>query len=72
MSLDKDQLIALFNKNENEAKAIKEDILRACWHMRGGITYDDAMLLSTHERKIINKIVEGNFKVTKESGLPYF
>lgn len=40
--------------------------------MRGGITYDDAMLLSSEERGIIGKIVEDNMETTKKSGLPFF
>ena len=40
--------------------------------MRGGISYDDAMSLSTMERELISKIVEDNLEVTKKTGLPYF
>ena len=40
--------------------------------MRGGVTYDDAMLLDINERKIINNIIKDNLETTKKSGLPFF
>jgi hypothetical protein len=40
--------------------------------MRGSITYDDAMLLSATEKKLIDKIIKDNLETTKKSGLPFF
>jgi len=40
--------------------------------MRGGISYDDAMALSSQEREIIGNIIKKNMETTKESGLPFF
>ena len=40
--------------------------------MRGSISYDDAMLLSQSEKKLIDKIIKDNMEVTKKSGLPFF
>jgi hypothetical protein len=40
--------------------------------MRGGITYNDAILLSTEERQLIGKIVTDNLETSKKSGLPFF
>ena len=40
--------------------------------MRGGVTYDDAMMLDNSERKIINEIIKENLETTKKSGLPFF
>lgn len=57
---------------ENETKAIKEEMLRICWFMRGGITLQEAYMLDAHDREIINKIVKGNLETTKTSGLPFF
>jgi hypothetical protein len=57
---------------ERETRAIKEEALRFCWWMRGGITYDDAMLLSKDEREIIGDIIKENLENTKKSGMPFF
>ena len=40
--------------------------------MRGGLSYDDAMMLSHDERIIISDIIKDNLDTTKESGLPFF
>lgn len=53
-------------------EAIKKEILHICWFMRGGITYDQAMMLSYQERKLISSIIEENLEITKKTKLPYF
>jgi hypothetical protein len=40
--------------------------------MRGGVTYDEIMNMSIHERNIIGKIVEEHMETTKKTGLNYF
>jgi len=40
--------------------------------MRGGLNYEDAMLLGQVEKEIINQIIKDNMKSTKDSGLPFF
>jgi hypothetical protein len=57
---------------DKEVRAFKEDALRMCWYMRGGISYDDAMLLSEVERKLISDIIKDNLETTKKSKLPFF
>jgi hypothetical protein len=57
---------------EKEAKALKDDVLRICWYMRGSISYDDGMLLSQGDKDIINKIIKDNLETTQKSGMPFF
>jgi hypothetical protein len=40
--------------------------------MRGGISFDDSMMLSFEDREIINRIIKDNLETTKESGMPFF
>ena len=56
----------------NEIQAIKTDVFKICWHMRGGIPYSEAMNLSNSERSLIGDIVKDNLETTKKTGLPYF
>lgn len=42
------------------------------WYMRGGVTYEDVLNMSTFERKAINEIIESNLEITKQSQLPFF
>ena len=40
--------------------------------MRGAVTYEDVLNMSSEEREEINKLVEKNLETTKKSGLPFF
>ncbi len=57
---------------EKETKAIKDETLRFTWWMRGGISYDDAMMLSFEDRTIVGKIIEDNMEVAKKSQMPFW
>jgi hypothetical protein len=57
---------------EKQSKAIKEEALRICWFMRGGVNYDQAMLMSPTDRSAVEKIVKDNMEVAKKSGMPFF
>ena len=64
--------MALVARYESDVKKIKDNVLRMVWHMRGGVSYSEAMNMSMKERDIIGKIVSDNMETTKKSGLPYF
>ena len=72
MSLDNEQVVHLIEKMDSEAKAIKKEALKFTWFMRGGVTYNEAMLLDKQEREIILGIIESNMETTKESVLPFY
>ena len=57
---------------ETHTRNIRLDVLKLCWYMRGGVTYDEAMQMSQAERDIIDVIVKENLETTKKSGLPFF
>lgn len=57
---------------DQEAKAIREEALKMCWYMRGGLTYDEAMQLGTQEREIIGRLIKDNLETTKKTGLNFF
>lgn len=42
------------------------------WYMRGGISYNDVLNLSTKEREFINEIIDNNLEVTKKTQIPFF
>ncbi len=72
MTLSNDQIIEELDNMEKDAKALKDDVLRICWYMRGSISYDDGMLLSQGDKDIINKIIKDNLETTQKSGMPFF
>jgi hypothetical protein len=57
---------------DNECKSIREEALRISWSMRGGVSYDQALMMSFNEREIIGKLIKENVETTKKTGLPYF
>ena len=42
------------------------------WHMRGGLSYDDSMLLSRTEKELISKLIKDNIETTEKTRLPFF
>ena len=72
MILDHEGIVKMLSTFERESKALREEVLRLCWWMRGGLTYDEAYMLSPQEREIIGKIIESNMEATKKSGMPFF
>jgi len=57
---------------EKECGTIRDEALKMCWYMRGGLTYVEAMNLSHGEREIIGRLIKENLETTKKSGLPFF
>jgi hypothetical protein len=57
---------------EKQIRAIKEEALRFTWWLRGGLSYEDAMLLCQTDKELINIIIKDNMEATKTSGMPFF
>ena len=72
MTLSSDEISKLVEAMEEDTTQIRQEALKMCWYMRGGITYDQSLQLSIAEREIINGIVKENMETTKKSGLPFF
>ena len=72
MNISNEEIESILDRFDKDSRAFREEALRMSWHMRGGLTYDDALALSFQEREIIGKIIKDNMATTKESGLPFF
>lgn len=57
---------------EKEVTEIKNNALKMSWYMRGGITFNEIMMLSDKEREAINEIIKENLETTKKTQLPFF
>jgi hypothetical protein len=62
----------LIEQQDKEILGIREDVLKMCWYMRGGVTYEEGMNLSVSERNIVSAIIKDNLETTKKSGLPFY
>ena len=72
MTLDSDAIVKMIDQMESEVDSIRQEALKMAWYMRGGITYDQALQLSSNERKFIGNLIKDNLETTKKSGLPFF
>lgn len=57
---------------EKETSGIRREVLKLCWFMRGGVTYEEAMHMSQQERDAMSDIAKDNLETTKKSKLPFF
>jgi len=55
-----------------DIKNLKHELLKICWYMRGGVTYQEALSMSIDERKIVGNIVKDNLETTKKTGRDFF
>ena len=55
-----------------DIKNLKHELLKVCWYMRGGVTYQEALNMSIDERKIVGNIVKDNLETTKKTGRDFF
>lgn len=72
MTLSFEEIDQLSNRMERESKAIKDEIYRLCWYMRGSLSFTDAYNLSIEDIDIIGKIVKDNLETTKKTQMPFF
>lgn len=72
MYLDRQDLDKTIKEYDDDTKAIKEELIKICWYMRGGMSYSESHLLTPDERILIGKMIEENLQTTKDSGLPFF
>lgn len=70
--MDPDGVKRMIDGMDREARAVREDALKMCWYMRGGLTYNESMNLGFQEREIIGNLIKENLETTKKSGLPFF
>ena len=67
-----ERIMKIVDGYDKEIEAIRQDVLKMCWSMRGGLTYEEALNLSFNERKLVGNVVKDNLETTKKSGLPFF
>jgi len=72
LTLDSDAIVKMVDQMETDVDNIRQEALKMSWYMRGGITYDQALQLSSNERKFIGNLIKENLETTKKSGLPFF
>jgi hypothetical protein len=72
LTLDLEGINRLVRDYELESKALKDELFKICWYMRGGVPPSEAYMLTYEDREIIGKIIEKNLEIAKETGQPFF
>ena len=72
MALSDSEIIKYLKDMDADIKNLKHELLKICWFMRGGVTYQESLNMDVEERKIIGKIVKENLETTKKSGRDFF
>jgi len=57
---------------EEESKAIRKQLYKMAWYMRGSLSIEQAFMLDYSDRMIISDIIEENLETTKETRMPFF
>jgi hypothetical protein len=72
LTLSYSEILSEIKKLEKEQKALKHELYKLCWYMRGGMTINEAYYTSYEDREIISNIVKENLETTRKTNLPYF
>jgi len=72
LTLESDDIVKMVEQMEKETLDIRQEAIRMSWYMRGGLNYEQALTLSSDERKIVSELIKENLEATKKSGLPFF
>lgn len=72
MTLSNQEIGEYINSLEKESKAFTKHLFDLSWHMRGGMTLDEAFQISHSDREVISELIKDRVEVTNETKLPYF
>ena len=57
---------------DEESKALKKEIYKLAWFMRGSLSIEEAFSMDLMDRDILIEIIKENLETAKETGLPFF
>lgn len=67
---DPEDIGRIISRYHKETRALEKQIHEICWFMRGGVTRDEAWVLSHYERKSILKLIDDNIERVNKTKLP--
>jgi hypothetical protein len=72
LTLSLEEIDQVAKELEEESKAIRKQLYKMAWYMRGSLSIEQAFMLDYNDRMIISEIIEENLETTKETKLPFF
>ena len=70
--MDNESIGKMIDEFDKDSKALRKNIMKMCWYMRGGISLEEAWELGYNDRELINSIIEENLEITEKTKLPFF
>lgn len=70
MTLTLEEIDQEVKQLEKESKALKHELFKMAWFMRGGLNLEQAYMLDREDREIISKIIMENIETSKTTGMP--
>lgn len=64
------EILQLAKEMDKEVRDIKRETLKISWYMRG-MSYSEAIMLSSEERELVNEIIKDNLETTRKTQLPF-
>lgn len=72
LRLDPEDIEKLLEGYEKIVDDIKKSAMTMAWYMRGGLTYEDILNMSSTERDFLKQLIDSNLETTKKTGMPFF
>jgi|TARA_B100000902_G_scaffold336289_1_gene336463 hypothetical protein len=66
------EIVSFLKDFDNQSKNLKLELMKICWFMRGGMSWNEALNLSPDERTIASQLVKENMDTAKKTGQPFF
>jgi hypothetical protein len=66
------EIVAHLKDYDNQTKNLKLELMKICWFMRGGMSWQESLNLSPDERTIAAQLVKENMDTAKKTGQPFF
>ncbi len=72
LTMGDSEIVSHLKGFDNQTKNLKLEIMKICWFMRGGMSWQEALNLSPDERSIAAQLVKENMDTAKKTGQPFF
>ncbi len=69
MTLTLEEIDQVVKEYEKESKALKQEIFRLAWYMRGSMSLEEAFFIDVADRSLIISIIQENIETSKETGM---
>jgi len=72
LSKSNSDIVSHLKDLDNQTKNLKLELMKICWYMRGGMSWQESLELSPDERTIAAQLVKENLDTTKKTGRDFF